>query len=52
MCRCPFCTSVGKEMEYDCDFSVSEIKSFMCPRCGATFKAHSVGMTTMKREKR
>ncbi|MEM2093440.1 MAG: hypothetical protein QXE16_04060 [Candidatus Bathyarchaeia archaeon] len=36
--RCPFCGSLGEEMEYDCDFSFSEVKRFVCRRCGRGFE--------------
>jgi len=26
-------------MEYDCDFSFSEVKRYMCRRCGTSFEA-------------
>ena len=41
MTRCPFCGGVGEEMDYDCDFSLSEIKLFICQHCGTSFKARS-----------
>jgi transposase-like protein len=53
MPRCPLCGSTGKEMEYDCDFSFSEIKSFICQHCGTSFNARSdeEDVTTAGRDK-
>ncbi len=37
--RCPSCGGLCEEMEYDCDFSFSEVKRYMCRRCGTSFEA-------------